>query len=114
MSRSSWVSLYAGSNRGQREPLEVSAFQAPGRPVTLTKIFTHMERELAQLSSTIREAGQRAMDLARKGFEIQTKKDRSPVTTADLEVNRILREMQEPASPTTDGFPRSRRTIRPG
>ena len=54
-----------------------------------------MESELAQLSSTIRKAGARAKDLARKGFEIHTKEDRSPVTTADLEVNRILREMQE-------------------
>ena len=54
-----------------------------------------MESELAQLSSTIRKAGARAKDLAHKGFEIHTKKDRSPVTTADLEVNRILREMQE-------------------
>ena len=49
-----------------------------------------MERELAQVSSTIREAGKRAMDLARKGFEVQIKKDRSPVTTADFEVNRVL------------------------
>ncbi|HKY72680.1 MAG TPA: 3'(2'),5'-bisphosphate nucleotidase CysQ [Nitrospira sp.] len=54
-----------------------------------------MERELAHLTTTIREAGQRARDLARKGFDVHTKKDRSPVTTADLEVNRILREMQE-------------------
>ena len=42
----------------------------------------------------MREAGKRAMDLARKGFEVQIKKDRSPVTTADLEVNRVLHEMQ--------------------
>ena len=62
-----------------------------------------MEPELAQLSSTIRKAGARARDLARKGFEIQTKKDRSPVTTADLEVNRILREMQETHFPN-DGW----------
>src|SRR5678816_1074344 len=53
-----------------------------------------MERELAQVSNAIREAGKRAMDLARKGFEVQIKKDRSPVTTADLEVNRVLHEMQ--------------------
>jgi myo-inositol-1(or 4)-monophosphatase len=62
-----------------------------------------MERELAQVSSTIREAGKRAMDLARKGFEVQIKKDRSPVTTADLEVNRILHEMQETCFPD-DGW----------
>jgi myo-inositol-1(or 4)-monophosphatase len=52
-----------------------------------------MERELAELTSTIRQAGARALDLARQGFEVHTKKDRSPVTTADLEVNRILHEM---------------------
>ena len=54
-----------------------------------------MERELSHLTSAIRVAGERAKDLALKGFEVKTKKDRSPVTTADLEVNRILREMQE-------------------
>ena len=52
-----------------------------------------MERELAELTSTIRHAGARALDLAREGFKVHTKKDRSPVTTADLEVNRILHEM---------------------
>ena len=62
-----------------------------------------MERELAQVSSAIREAGKRAMDLARKGFEVQIKKDRSPVTTADLEVNRVLHEMQETYFPD-DGW----------
>jgi myo-inositol-1(or 4)-monophosphatase len=62
-----------------------------------------MQRELAQLSTTIREAGARAMYLAHKGFEVHTKKDRSPVTTADLEVNRILREMQETHFPD-DGW----------
>jgi myo-inositol-1(or 4)-monophosphatase len=54
-----------------------------------------MEHELAVVTGTVRKAGQRALDLARKGFEVHTKKDRSPVTTADLEVNQILREMQE-------------------
>ena len=43
------------------------------------------------------------MDLARKGFEVQIKKDRSPVTTADLEVNRVLRRMQETHFPD-DGW----------
>jgi myo-inositol-1(or 4)-monophosphatase len=62
-----------------------------------------MERELARVSSAIREAGKRAMDLARQGFEIQIKKDRSPVTTADLEVNRVLHEMQETYFPD-DGW----------
>ena len=43
------------------------------------------------------------MDLARQGFEVQIKKDRSPVTTADLEVNRVLHEMQETYFPD-DGW----------
>ncbi|HET8721359.1 MAG TPA: 3'(2'),5'-bisphosphate nucleotidase CysQ [Nitrospira sp.] len=62
-----------------------------------------MERELTILTSTLREAGKRAMDLALKGFDVQIKKDRSPVTTADLEVNRILRHMQEAHFPD-DGW----------
>ena len=54
-----------------------------------------MEAELSHLTRAIRTAGERARDLATKGFEVKIKKDRSPVTTADLEVNRILRDMQE-------------------
>jgi myo-inositol-1(or 4)-monophosphatase len=53
-----------------------------------------MEHELHLLSESVREAGARAMELARTGFEVHTKKDRSPVTTADLEVERILQAMQ--------------------
>ncbi|HTL60008.1 MAG TPA: 3'(2'),5'-bisphosphate nucleotidase CysQ [Nitrospira sp.] len=62
-----------------------------------------MERELAHLTSTIRKAGDRARELAKVGFDVQTKKDRSPVTTADLEVNRILREMKDTHFPD-DGW----------
>jgi myo-inositol-1(or 4)-monophosphatase len=62
-----------------------------------------MERELAHLTSAIRQAGRLAMDLARKGFDVQMKHDRSPVTTADLEVNRVLHEMQEAYFPD-DGW----------
>jgi myo-inositol-1(or 4)-monophosphatase len=62
-----------------------------------------MERELAILTSAIRHAGERAMDLAKKGFEVQTKRDRSPVTSADLEVNRILHDMQNTHFPD-DGW----------
>jgi|CXWL01.1.fsa_nt_gi myo-inositol-1(or 4)-monophosphatase len=46
--------------------------------------------ELTVMDTTIREAGARALQLARDGFETMTKADHSPVTTADLEVNRIL------------------------
>lgn len=62
-----------------------------------------MERELAQLTRTIRKAGVRALEVARQGFEVHRKKDRSPVTTADLEVNRILQEMWETHFPD-DGW----------
>ena len=76
----------------------------PGRAGERVIAHSTMESELAQLSSTIRKAGARAKDLAHKGFEIHTKKDRSPVTTADLEVNRILREMQEMHFPDDEGL----------
>jgi myo-inositol-1(or 4)-monophosphatase len=62
-----------------------------------------MERELDHLSRAIRQAGARAIELAQQGFEVQTKQDRSPVTTADLEVNRILREMHQSHFPN-DGW----------
>jgi myo-inositol-1(or 4)-monophosphatase len=70
-------------------------FSGDGRPATLTRsvIYDIMQRELTQLTATIRQAGARALDLAKQGFDVQTKKDRSPVTTADLEVNRMLHEM---------------------
>jgi len=53
-----------------------------------------MERELAALVEAVRNAGAKVRDLVRDGFEVQTKPDRSPVTTVDHEVNRILHEMQ--------------------
>jgi len=62
-----------------------------------------MEQELAHVTSAIRKAGRRAIELATKGFDVHTKKDRSPVTTADFEVNRILRSMQETHFPE-DGW----------
>ena len=62
-----------------------------------------MDIELTRLGEAIRKAGARALDLARLGFEVQTKRDRSHVTTADLEVNRLLREMQQDHFPD-DGW----------
>jgi len=62
-----------------------------------------MDRELRILVEAVREAGARALELARTGFDVQTKRDRSPVTTADLEVNRILHEMQQKHFPE-DGW----------
>jgi myo-inositol-1(or 4)-monophosphatase len=51
-----------------------------------------MELELSVLVDAVQKAGARAQQLAREGFAVQTKPDQSPVTTADLEVNRILQE----------------------
>lgn len=62
-----------------------------------------MERELRILVDQVRLAGRRALELARDGFDVQTKKDRSPVTTADFEVNRILVNMQQQHFPD-DGW----------
>ncbi|HEU4684423.1 MAG TPA: 3'(2'),5'-bisphosphate nucleotidase CysQ [Nitrospira sp.] len=53
-----------------------------------------MERELQLLVDSVNEAGRRALELARTGFDVHMKHDRSPVTTADLEVERILHAMQ--------------------
>jgi len=62
--------------------------------------FSHEHRTMV---AAVRKAGARALELARSGFDVQTKKDRSPVTSADLEVNRLLHEMQREAFPD-DGW----------
>ncbi len=54
-----------------------------------------MERELTRLVDTMKKAGARARELAARGFDVQIKNDRSPVTTADLEVNDIFHDMQQ-------------------
>ncbi|MGQ0811098.1 MAG: 3'(2'),5'-bisphosphate nucleotidase CysQ [Nitrospiraceae bacterium] len=51
-----------------------------------------MEKERLILEEAVRRAGVRTLEMARDGFEIHIKKDHSPVTSADLEVNRILYE----------------------
>ncbi|MEQ1791211.1 MAG: 3'(2'),5'-bisphosphate nucleotidase CysQ [Nitrospiraceae bacterium] len=62
-----------------------------------------MEHELALLVEAVRKAGAKVRELVRDGFEVQTKPDRSPVTTVDHEVNRILYEMQRREFPQ-DGW----------
>ncbi|MGH7217800.1 MAG: 3'(2'),5'-bisphosphate nucleotidase CysQ [Nitrospiraceae bacterium] len=62
-----------------------------------------MERELAVLVESIRNAGAKVREMVRAGFDVQTKPDRSPVTTVDHEVNRILHEMQRREFPQ-DGW----------
>jgi myo-inositol-1(or 4)-monophosphatase len=59
------------------------------------------EREV--LLDVIRTAGKEAMRLAVDGFETIQKPDRSPVTSADLAVNRILQSRLETAFPQ-DGW----------
>ena len=62
-----------------------------------------MERELAILVECIRNAGAKVRQLVRVGFDMQTKPDRSPVTTVDYEVNCVLHEMQRREFPQ-DGW----------
>lgn len=62
-----------------------------------------MERELAALVESIRNAGAKVREMVRVGFDVQTKPDRSPVTTVDHEVNRILHDMQRREFPQ-DGW----------
>ncbi len=62
-----------------------------------------MEQELSALVHAIRKAGAKVRELIGAGFEVQTKPDRSPVTTVDHEVNRILQAMQRREFPR-DGW----------
>ena len=62
-----------------------------------------MERELAVLVEAIRKAGVKVNELVKDGFDVETKSDRSPVTTVDHEVNRILHAMQRREFPQ-DGW----------
>jgi myo-inositol-1(or 4)-monophosphatase len=48
------------------------------------------DRELRTLVDAIRNAGGEALRLGADGFDVRTKADDSPVTSADLAVNRIL------------------------
>ncbi len=50
------------------------------------------EQEQIYLEEVVREAGMRVLHLAEHGFEVKIKPDGSQVTTADLEVDRILKE----------------------
>jgi myo-inositol-1(or 4)-monophosphatase len=81
-------------------------FADPAGPATLPVPLgeaCNMERELAALVEAVQNAGAKVRELVRVGFEVQTKPDRSPVTTVDHEVNRILHEMQRREFPQ-DGW----------
>ncbi|MCW5797059.1 MAG: Inositol monophosphatase family protein [Nitrospira sp.] len=77
-----------------------------------------MDHELTILSEVMSEAGREALRLAAAGFETFTKPDQSPVTSADLAVNRILHDRLSTAFPedgwlseeTADNDERLRRT----
>jgi myo-inositol-1(or 4)-monophosphatase len=56
----------------------------------MTRGSYQIEREV--LVDAVRKAGKAVMRLASAGFETQLKEDGSPVTSADLEVNRILKD----------------------
>ena len=51
-----------------------------------------MEREIDELRKAVLEAGKAVSELAKNGFEIELKSNRDPVTSADAEANRILKE----------------------
>jgi myo-inositol-1(or 4)-monophosphatase len=51
-----------------------------------------MEKELEILIEVMKLAGQTVLDMAGKGVSIHTKSDHSPVTTADLAVDRLIHE----------------------
>src|SRR5579885_3395950 len=85
----------------------VATPEAAPPPITARKrappSHGRMERELTLLCEAVRRAGLRAMELRRDGFETFIKPDRSPVTTADLAVDRMLREALLAAFPD-DGW----------
>jgi myo-inositol-1(or 4)-monophosphatase len=58
------------------------------------------DRELRILSEAMRLAGAEALRFASEGFEIYTKADRSPVTSADLGIDQLLH------AHLLDAFPR--------
>jgi myo-inositol-1(or 4)-monophosphatase len=62
-----------------------------------------MDRELALLSEAMHQAGREALRLSTAGFDTYTKADHSPVTSADLAVNRILHDCVSTAFPD-DGW----------
>lgn len=62
-----------------------------------------MDREMDVLQAAVRQAGRQVLQLAAHGFETHVKQDRSPVTTADLTVNRVLQQTLLQAFPE-DGW----------
>jgi len=63
----------------------------------------HYSEELAVAEEVAREAGTAIMGLFKGKFDIREKSKNNPVTTADLEANRIIREKIQKAFPN-DGW----------
>lgn len=61
------------------------------------------DHEYRVLTAAIREAGDEALHRAKDGFEVFTKPDQSPVTSADLAVNDILQDRLRGSFPA-DGW----------
>jgi len=70
--------------------------------VNLTNVFEY-ERELIAAEQAAREAGSAVMGLFRGKFDVHEKSKNNPVTTANLEANRIIREKIQKAFPQ-DGW----------
>ena len=51
-----------------------------------------LEKELELAKSSVRQAGEVIQQIAREGFTADYKTDKSPITAADLEANRILKD----------------------
>ncbi len=51
---------------------------------------THMKKMIKDLSKIAREAGAAIMEVRSKGFDIQSKDDKSPVTAADIASNKVI------------------------
>ncbi|MGH7255413.1 MAG: inositol monophosphatase family protein, partial [Nitrospirales bacterium] len=51
-----------------------------------------MDEEQQVLEQAVRRAGRRVLELGREGFETTIKPDRSPVTSADFEADRLLKD----------------------
>ncbi len=63
--------------------------------------MSRLARERSVLEARIREAGDVILEMQKTGFEVAHKSNADPVTTADLEADRILRESLTAAFPDT-------------
>jgi 3'-phosphoadenosine 5'-phosphosulfate (PAPS) 3'-phosphatase len=69
-----------------------------------------MTNELAELCETVLTAGKAVLRILQDGFETSHKANRDPVTTADVEANRVLQERLIRHGSDTGGCPRKLKT----